>query len=216
MPERAMFCFSCSTVVRRAVVGVRHHRAAAEALLGDLGPAHARRPQRLHPGAVDARRQHELVVDLLQRLEVRGIEDVAVGVLDDDAQRVAQSAQVLLVREVVLDVRLALRNHLLEARVQHEPRRRRSSRARTVSDAADDDHRQSVVENQAFEPVARVPVEIRDVADDRHRLERGGCGCHHLDSPLCAPDQRAADSTTSRSARADDHRACRRRCPRRP
>ena len=51
-----------------AVVVVGHHRAAAEAFLGDLGPAHARRPERLHPGAVDAGREEDLVVDLLERV----------------------------------------------------------------------------------------------------------------------------------------------------
>ena len=97
MPERAMFCLQLLDALRRAVVGVGHHRAAAEAFLGDLGPAHRRRPERLHPRPVDARREDELVVDLLQHVEVARIEDVAVGVLDDDAHRVAEAAQVLLV-----------------------------------------------------------------------------------------------------------------------
>jgi hypothetical protein len=65
--------------------------AAAEALLGHLGPAHRRRPERLHPCAVDARRQHQLVADALQRLEVARVEDVAVAILDDDAHGVAES-----------------------------------------------------------------------------------------------------------------------------
>ena len=77
------------------------------------------------------------------------------SVLDDDAHGVAQAAQVLLVREVVLDVRLALRNHLLEARVQHEPRRREVAEHER-DDRADDDHRQPVVEHQPLERVARV------------------------------------------------------------
>ena len=72
-----MLARSCSVALARAVVVVGHHRAAAEALLGDLGPAHARRPQRLDPGAVDARRQEDLVVDLAQRRLVGRVVDVA-------------------------------------------------------------------------------------------------------------------------------------------
>ena len=104
-----------------AVVVVGHHRAAAEALLGDLGPAHARCPERLHPGPVDAGGEEDLVVDLLERVLVLRVVDVAVRVLDDDAQRVAQAAQLGAAFQVVLDVRVAARDHLLEARAESEP-----------------------------------------------------------------------------------------------
>ena len=199
MPERAMFCFSCSTALRRAVVGVRHHRAAAEAFLGHLGPAHRRRPQRLHPRAVDAGRQEELVVDLLQHVQVFRVEDVAVGVLDHDAQRVAQAAQVLLVGQVVLDVRLALRNHLLEARVEPELRRRDVAEHHG-DDRADDDHRQPVVEHQALEQVAGFLVEVRELADHRHLVEIVGDGCHDCSCPCarCRSARRVSVTATPR------------------
>ena len=192
--------------LRRAVVAVRHHRAAAKALLGHLGPAHAGRPQRLHPRAIDARREKQLVVDLLQHLEVLRIEDVAVGVLDDDPNGVAEAAQVLLVGQVVLDVRLALRNHLLEARVQHELGRGEVAE-HDGDDGAHDHHRQPVVEDEAFEQVARFPVEVRESANHRHLIEIVGDGCHGVIlRTVCvrvsAPRSRSRPRRAARSARA--------------
>src|SRR5439155_1934523 len=96
--------------LRRAVVGVRHDGAALEALFGHFGPANRRGPQRLHPRPIYSRCENQLVVDLLQDFQVLRVEDVAVRVLDHHADGVAQAAQILLVGEIVLDVRLALRN----------------------------------------------------------------------------------------------------------
>ena len=169
--------------LRRAVVGVRHHRAADEALFGHLGPAHRRRPQPLHPRPLDPGGEDQLVGDLLQDFEILRIEDVAVGVLDDHADRVAETAQVLLVGEVVLDVGLALRNHLLEARIEHELRRRDIAE-HDGDDGADDDHRQPVVEHQPLEQVARLRVELRELADDRHPVEAIANGSHGVILPL--------------------------------
>ena len=141
--------------LRRAVVVVGHHRAAAEAFLGDLGPAHRRRPQRLDPGAVHARRQHQFVADLAQRVQVLRVVDVALRVLDDDAQRVAQAAQVVAVLQVVLDVRMTRAgssSRSWRSASAAIPRRRASS---TVSTAQHDDHRAAVVEHQPFQAGAR-------------------------------------------------------------
>ncbi len=170
IPERAMFCFSCSTLCgepsyESGITGPPRKPSSVTSVQRTAG-----RPQRLHPGAVDAGGEDQLVVDLLQRLQVTRVEDVAVAVLDHDADRVAQAAQVLLVREVVLDVRLALRNHLLEAGVQREPRRRDVAQHER-DERADDHHRQPVVEHQPLEQVARVAVEVREIADHRHLVE---------------------------------------------
>src|SRR6185437_6919592 len=81
--------------LRRSVIGVRHHRTAAEPFLGDFRPPNRGRPKRLDPRSLHAGRQNQLVVYLLQHVEVARIEDVAIGVLDDDAQRVAEPAQLL-------------------------------------------------------------------------------------------------------------------------
>ena len=150
---------------RRAVVVVGHHRAAAEAFLGHLGPAHGRRPQRLDPRAIHARRQDQLVADLAQRVEVaRGV-DVAIGVLDDDAQRVAQAAQVGAVLEVVLDVRMPARDHLLEARVERQAQHGDHAEQHGQREAGEH-HRAAVVEHQPLEARAGVVVEVLERARD--------------------------------------------------
>ena len=155
IPERAMFCFSCSTLCGEPLyesgITAPPRKPSSVTSVQRTAGVHSDLTQaRSTPGVED-----QLVADLLQRLQVARVEDVAIGVLDYDADRVAQAAQVLLVRQVVLDVRLALRNHLLEARVQREPRR--SDVAEHQRDErADDHHRQPVVEHQPFEPVARL------------------------------------------------------------
>jgi hypothetical protein len=153
----------------RAVVVVRHHRAAAEAFFGDLGPAHPRRPQRLHPGPVDTRRQEDLVVDLLERGLVGRVVDVAFRVLDHDAQRVAQTAQFTAVLQVVLDVRVAARDHLLEARAQRQPGRREQAQHQR-EDRADRDDDAPVVEDQPLEARAGLGSKLS-------RLPRVGRSC---------------------------------------
>ncbi len=80
-------------VTRSALVAVGHHRAALEALLGHLGPAHRRAPQRLHPGPVHALAEEQLVVDVAQGLQVARVEDVALGVLHYHPHRIAQATQ---------------------------------------------------------------------------------------------------------------------------
>ena len=75
--------------LRRAVVRVRHHRAAAEALLGHFGPAHRRCPQRLDPGPVHAGSEDQLVADLLQCVQVMRVEDVAAAVFHHHPDRIA-------------------------------------------------------------------------------------------------------------------------------
>ena len=87
------------------------------------------------------------------------VEYVAIGVLDDDTDCIAKTPQVLLIGQIVLDVRLALRNHLLEACVEHELRRRDVAKDHG-DDRADDDHRQAVVEHQPLEQIAGVTVEV--------------------------------------------------------
>ncbi len=200
--------------LRRAVVRVRHHRAAAEALLGHFGPSHRRRPQRLDPRAVHAGGEDQLVADLLQGLQVARIEYVAAAVLDHHADRVAQSAQVFLVGEVILDVRLALRDHLLEAGVQREPRCRDVAQQQR-DERADDHHRQPMVEHQPLEQVARVAVEVREIADHRHPVEFGRNGGHV--SPPCGSARVSARSARKpRRHAVRQARACHRRhrrCP---
>ncbi|MNZ63712.1 hypothetical protein D3C78_818660 [compost metagenome] len=156
-------------VGRAAGVVVGHHRAALEAFLGDFGPAYRRAPQRLHPGAVDALGEEQLVVDLLEHVQVLGIEDVALGVLHHHAHRVAQAAQRLAVLQVVLDVGLALRNHLLEAGAQLQP-----GGGHVAQQGGDQHHDQDeqrpVVEHQALQQVAGTRVELTQVADHRHAV----------------------------------------------
>src|SRR6185369_6139162 len=197
-----------------AVVVVGHHRAAAKAFLGDFGPAHARCPERLHPGAIDSRRQEDLVVDLLEGVEVARIVDVALRVLDDDAQRVAEAAQLAAVLDVVVDVRMAARDHLLEARAEREPRD--GERAEQHGDErADHDHRSTVIEDGAFEE--RTALGLR-----RLEVQRSGGGnrCVHgrilhdrrsvatprgpatMTAPVAAPTTAAAGSGRSTLAAA--------------
>ena len=160
----------------RAVVVVGHHRAAAETLFGDLGPAHRRRPQRLDPGPVDARRQHQFVVDLAQRLEVLRVVDVAVRVLDHDAQRVAQAAQFVAILQVVLDVRVADRQHALEAGVQRQPGGGEEAEQHGDHRAEHDDGA-PVVEHQPLE--ARAAVRVEGVQSARQGQVVGGGGGMH-------------------------------------
>ena len=145
--------------LRRAVVVVGHHRSAAKSFFGDFGPAHARRPQRLHPRAVDAGGQEELVMDLPERREVLRVVDVSFGVLHHDAQRVAEPAQLDAVVQVVLDIRVAARDHLLEAGVERQLRHREHAEQQRDHRAADQ-HGAPVVEHQPLEQRAGAGVEF--------------------------------------------------------
>ncbi|MNS64418.1 hypothetical protein D3C72_975450 [compost metagenome] len=154
-------------LLRLPRIGVGHHRATLETVLGDFGPAHGRAPQRLHPRAVDAFGEEQLVVDLLEHVEVLRIENIALGVLDHHAHRVAQPAQGSAVFQEVLDVRLALRNHLFEAGAQLQARRRHA--AEHHGGQGHQQHEQRTeVEHQAFQAVAGAVVEITQIADHRH------------------------------------------------
>ncbi|MNV31675.1 hypothetical protein D3C71_1229920 [compost metagenome] len=154
-------------LLRLPRIGVGHYRAALEAFLGDFGPAHGRAPQRLHPGPVDAFGEEQLIVDLLEHVEVRRVENIALGVLDNDAHRVAKTAQRLAVFQEVLDVGLALRNHFFEAGAQFKARH--GHEAQHHGRQRHQQHEQrTVVEHQAFEEVTGVLVEIAQLADHRH------------------------------------------------
>ncbi|MNO84767.1 hypothetical protein D3C76_761180 [compost metagenome] len=151
----------------RALIAVRHHRAALEALLGDFGPAHGRTPQRFHPGAIDALHEEQFVIDLLENRQVVRIENIALGVLHHHAHRVAQTSQRLAVLQVVLDVGLALRNHFFEAGAQLQACH--SHEAQHHGGQRHEQHEQrAMVEYQPFQQIAGVPVEVRQFADHRH------------------------------------------------
>ncbi|VVP60459.1 hypothetical protein PS900_06194 [Pseudomonas fluorescens] len=154
-------------VGRRALITVGHHRATLETVLGDFGPAHRRAPQRLHPRAVDAFGEEQLVVDLLEYVEVFGVENIALGVLDHHPHRVAQPAQRVAVFQEVLDVRLALRNHFFEAGAQLQASHRHEAQHHGGERHQQHEQR-AVVEHQPFEEVAGALVEIPQLADHRH------------------------------------------------
>ena len=140
-----MLALQLLELLRRAVVGVRHHRAAAHALLGHLAPAHAG----VHSDFSQARSTPGMRYSsslIFSAFEVVGVEDVALGVLDHHAQRVAEAAQLVLVLEVVADVRMALRQHLLVAGVQRDAEGDEAEDR--GDDRAHDDHDQAVVEDE--------------------------------------------------------------------
>ncbi|MCY1307421.1 hypothetical protein D9M70_573420 [compost metagenome] len=101
--------------LRRAVEVIRHHGAAGKTLFGDFGPAHHRRPDGLHPGPVNTGNQEYFVVDLGQGFQVFGIEDVTIGVFHHHPYRIAQTTKLIAVFQIIGDIRMALRQHLLEA-----------------------------------------------------------------------------------------------------
>ncbi|WP_201313004.1 hypothetical protein [Dyella sp. EPa41] len=164
---------SSRRALRRTIVAIRHHRAATEALFRYLGPAHRRRPQRLDPGAVDAGGEEQVVVDLLQDFLVLRIEDVAVLVFHHHAQRIAQAAQLARVVQVVADIGMVARNHLLEAGVEVQPRRRQPPKGHR-GDHARHDHDEAVIEHQSLQQVAGALVESLDGAHDGHAIDRLG------------------------------------------
>ncbi len=138
---------------RRAVISVRHHRPALEALLRHFGPAHRGGPHRFHPGAVHPGREEQRIIDLFQRFQVARLEDVALRVLHHHAQRVAQATQGRLVLQIVLDIRLPLRQHLLKAGVQVQTGGRQPAQHHGRY-CAQQHHRHAVVEYQPLQPVA--------------------------------------------------------------
>ncbi|MCY1434384.1 hypothetical protein D9M71_504430 [compost metagenome] len=108
-----------------------------------------------------------MVVDLLEYVEVFGIENIALGVLDHHAHRVAQPAQRSAVFQEVLDVGLALGNHFFEAWAQLQ-----ASHGHEAQHHGGERHQQheqrAVVEHQPLEEVAGAVVEIPQFADHRH------------------------------------------------
>src|SRR5206468_7974323 len=96
------------------------------------------------------------------------IEDVAALVLDDHAHRVADAGEILAVVEVVADVRVRLRNRLLEAGVDLQLHGLESEEHRDRS--AQQHHPQAVVEHQALEQVARARIEVFATNDHGHRV----------------------------------------------
>ncbi|UTW12735.1 hypothetical protein [Marinobacterium rhizophilum] len=81
----------------RAVAIVGDHRAADKAFFGDLGPAHVGGPDRLHFRAVNTGQQEHCVVDRFEQLLEVAAEDTTFGGFDDDAHRIAESCQIVLV-----------------------------------------------------------------------------------------------------------------------
>ncbi|MCY1514889.1 hypothetical protein D9M68_494550 [compost metagenome] len=102
----------------RTVVIVGNHWAAVEAVFGDADPACGWGPQRLHVGAIDAAQQEQFVVELLEGFQIlRGV-DGALVYPECDSQGVATLSKLGAVLEVVLDVGVIHRDHLLERRAQ--------------------------------------------------------------------------------------------------
>ncbi|MNI11656.1 hypothetical protein D3C73_648080 [compost metagenome] len=154
----------------RAVIDVRHHRPTAEALLGHFSPAYCRGPERLHPGTIHPRGNEQRVVDLLEHLEVMRIVNIAFAIFHHHPHRIAQPTQGLTVVQVVLDERLALREHLLEAGGECQS----SDREVTEQDGhgqAGHHHQQPIIEDQPFEQVAGACIEVLEFPDHRHRIE---------------------------------------------
>jgi hypothetical protein len=170
IPERATFCFSCSTLLAEpskpgGITGPPRKPSSVTSVQRTPGIHNDFTHARSTPGVTASSS-----LTCFNASRYAGSKNGAVGVLDHHAQRVAEAAQVVLVREVVLDVRLALRNHLLEARVQHELRRGEEAE-HDGDDRANDQHQHPVVEHQALEAVAGILVEVREIADDRHLIE---------------------------------------------
>ncbi|MCY1442636.1 hypothetical protein D9M71_590130 [compost metagenome] len=108
-----------------------------------------------------------MFVDLLEHLQVTGVENIALGVLDHHPHRVAQATQRLAVFQEVLDVRLALRNHLLEAGAQFQAGR--GHVAQHQGDQRHEQHEQrAIIEHPLLQPVAGTAIEVTQVADHRH------------------------------------------------
>ncbi|MDT4839171.1 hypothetical protein D3C85_884010 [compost metagenome] len=137
----------------RTVVGVRHHRPPAKPLFCHFGPAHRWHPDGFHERPIDARREEKLVIDLLQYHQVLRVIDIALGVFNDNAQVVAESAQIRFVLQVVADERVGLWDQVLEASIHHQ-----LAGLQGEDDGqycADEHDRQSIVEQQPLQSIAR-------------------------------------------------------------
>ena len=166
----------------RAVVLRRDDLAAVQAVLGHRGPAGVGRPQRLHERPVYARQQQHLVVDLAQRVQVARVVDVALARLDRNAHRIAQPRQLLLVRQVVGDVRMAGRNGPFEAGVELQAQR--AGPEQQGHQHAQHQHADAVIEHRAFKSRTRARVEVFEPAacglgwgHGGHVVGRVGSGC---------------------------------------
>ncbi|MNE08584.1 hypothetical protein D3C80_1012370 [compost metagenome] len=87
-------------------------------------------------------------------------------VLDHHANAIAQSRQLALVGQIVLDVRAGARNHLLEAGIDLQ-----SSREETEhhsSEQTGNDHQNAVVKDHPFKEPAGRHVKVLEVRNHRH------------------------------------------------
>ncbi|MNZ42087.1 hypothetical protein D3C78_596540 [compost metagenome] len=132
-----------------AVVALRNHFTAGEALFRHFGPANAGAPQRLEAGTVDAGDVEHLVVDLTQGLHVLLGEDVAIGGFHRDPHGVAQVRQIVAVLHHLLDEGMLQRDHFFEAGGRTD--QRRLPEQENTDQQADRDHCRAVVEDQALE-----------------------------------------------------------------
>ncbi|MNQ04733.1 hypothetical protein D3C85_174520 [compost metagenome] len=149
-----------------AIVVGRHYRAAIDTNLGHFLPTYDRHPQRLHPGTIDAGNQVERVVDLLQGLQVLRIVDITLLVRHHHPDAVTQTRQLILVGQVVLDVRAGARNHPLEAGIDLQPRRKETEYQR--SEQARNDYQHAVTENNPLEEPPGRLVEVPKVRNHWH------------------------------------------------
>ncbi|MND71633.1 hypothetical protein D3C80_631610 [compost metagenome] len=134
--------------VGRTVVSVGNDFTTSKAFFGHLGPAHARAPQRLQPGAIDPRNVEDLVMNLAQGLHVVLAEDIAIGGFHRNAHGVAEVGQVVTVFEHLLDEGMLKRNHFLEAGRRTDLRG--LPEQKYANQQADENHHRAVVEDQAF------------------------------------------------------------------
>ncbi|MNO92740.1 hypothetical protein D3C76_843220 [compost metagenome] len=135
-----------------AGVVVWHHRSPGEALFGDLVPAHHRHPQGLDVSPVDTRRQEQLIVDLLECLQIRGVENIASAVFHHHAYGISKALELVAVFQEVADVRLVQRDGFLERGIERQARRIPAEDDR--DDAAQEDDQQAMVEDQPFQATA--------------------------------------------------------------
>ncbi|MDT4849201.1 hypothetical protein FQZ97_833160 [compost metagenome] len=143
-------------LARRAVKPIGDHRPAFEAVLGHTDPSRGRGPERLHARAVHAGQQEHLVAQASQGVEVLRVINGAARPRHRDAYRVAQAAQLGLMRQEVLDVGMAGGDGLLEAGVELQSRglpaqQQRDQRAQQHHDGA-------VVEQRALDQRARAGI----------------------------------------------------------
>ncbi|MCY1433131.1 hypothetical protein D9M71_491520 [compost metagenome] len=142
---------------RAAIVFIRNHRAAVQALFGHRYPTGSRRPQRFHVGTVDTRQQVDLVAQCLQGTQVVGVVDITVAVGDGDTHRIADPGQLLLVVQVVGDVGVPGGDHLLEAGIELQAGRLPAEQH--GGQQAQQQHPVAVIEQGAFDQRSGARIE---------------------------------------------------------